>query len=192
MRLILLTVPFLVLAAGMAEAKLPLLDATCGPGIAVHSDGAGGVFIDGKAAKVTRLNGKAYEARRGNRVISLTRNTDGTWSGTYTGKGGANGICTLADSAAGSTDVQARVIFFNATCGNGVTVHADEGGPVYINGKLAKLTTIDRETYEARQGEVTVHVGRNAEGSLVVISSTKGGAEGICEVDGQFGAIDGI
>lgn len=192
MHLILLSVPFLVLAAGMAEAKWPLLDATCGPGIAVLSDGAGGVFIDGKGAKVTRLDGKAHEARRGNTVISLTGNVDGTWSGALADKEGANGICTLADSAGGSATVQARVIFFNATCGNGVTVHADEGGPVYINGKLAELTTIDRETYEARHGETTIHVGRNAEGTLVVTSSTRGGAKGNCEVDGQFGAIDGI
>lgn len=193
MRPLPLSVAVLLLATGWAEAQLPQLDAVCGPGIVVTADGAGGVFIDGKAAAVTRLNSKTYEARRGNTVISLTRNPDGSWSGVFTGKGGANGGCTMADNSTGGPGgVTARVIFFNATCGNGIKVHADDGGTVFINGSRAELTTIDRETYEARHGDVTIFVGRNAEGSLVVTYTGTGGTNGICEVDGQFGAIDGI
>lgn len=34
-----------------------------------------------------------------------------------------------------SMEAGAKVPLFNATCGGGIEVHADEGGPVYINGK---------------------------------------------------------
>lgn len=37
---------------------------------------------------------------------------------------------------------QAKIPFFNAVCG-GVEVHADEGGPIFINGKEGKLTVFN-------------------------------------------------
>src|SRR5262245_38814079 len=44
----------------------------------------------------------------------------------------------------------------NATCGDGVQIHADEGGPLYINGKESPLTPLHENSYEARQGDITV------------------------------------
>lgn len=184
MRLALLSSLLLLAAAGTAQAKIAELNATCGPGIAVYSDGHGSVFIDGKAAEVTKYNDNAYDAKHGHTVISLTRNPDGTWMGVYTGKGGANGVCTMAGGGAttAAKPGHAKIIFFNATCGGGIDVHSDDGGPVYINGKEASLNLVNSSYFEASHGHDTISVATNPDGSLVVTHTGKGGANGVCSV----------
>ena len=81
-------------SAGAAAGGLPLFNATCGPGIDVHVDQGGPVYIDGKEASLKKFNANYYEAKSGSTTISLSRNPDGTLAGSYTGAGGANGVCT--------------------------------------------------------------------------------------------------
>jgi hypothetical protein len=88
----------------------------------------------------------------------------------------AAGVFACAGSA------EAKVPFFNATCGDGVEVHADEGGPVYINGKEAQLTTINDKAYEAHKGKVTISITISPDGSVEAAATWKGGANGICTV----------
>ncbi|WP_210333215.1 MULTISPECIES: hypothetical protein [unclassified Ensifer] len=38
-----------------------------------------------------------------------------------------------------ATEAKAEVPFFNATCPGRIEVHADQGGPVFINGSQARL-----------------------------------------------------
>ncbi len=89
--------------------------------------------------------------------------------------------CTLA-AVLVATAAQARIPLFNATCAQGVEVHADQGGPVYINGKQAKLKTFNASYYEARLGKVTISISINPDGSADVSATWKGGGNGVCRV----------
>lgn len=81
--------------AAQAQAAVPMLNLICGPGIEVHADAGGPVFIDGEEAELTVFNDNAYDATLGDTIISITINTDGTASGSYTGPNRANGVCRL-------------------------------------------------------------------------------------------------
>jgi hypothetical protein len=82
----------------------------------------------------------------------------------------------LAASAA-----EAKVPMFNATCGSGIEVHADAGGPVYINGKEAKLTPVG-DAYQAKLGDDSIDFFVNPDGSVTASWTGKHGANGICMV----------
>ena len=72
----------------------------------------------------------------------------------------------------------------NATCPGGIEVHADEGGPVYINGKEARLKKLSASYYEAKGSGVTISISINPDGSQTVSYTGKHGANGICQVSG--------
>lgn len=94
-----LTIMAIALAfGGAAQAKVPFLNATCGDGTEVHADAGGPVYINGKEAKLKKSNDTYYEASHGHIVISLSISPDGSPQVSYTGKGGANGICQVAQS----------------------------------------------------------------------------------------------
>ena len=76
---------FALLAASPAFAKIPLVNATCPGKIEVHADEGGPVYI----------NDNYYEAKGGGVTISLTIRPDGSPDVSYTGHGGANGVCTV-------------------------------------------------------------------------------------------------
>jgi len=73
----------------------------------------------------------------------------------------------------------------NANCPGGVEVHADEGGPVYINGKEAKLKKFSDAYYEAKGSGVTISITINPDESLGVSYTGKGGVNGVCELTEQ-------
>jgi len=76
----------------------------------------------------------------------------------------------------------ASIPFFNATCPTGIEVHADEGGPIYINGKEATLTVFNKKAYEARHGHVTVDLTIAPDGTPSLTYTKDGGANGICTI----------
>ena len=84
-----------------------------------------------------------------------------------------------------SPPVQGRIALLNATCPGEVSVHADEGGPVYINGSEAKLDISNENYYEARDtaSGVTVSVSTNPDGSSSVSYTGKDRANGVCTVN---------
>lgn len=82
---------------------------------------------------------------------------------------------------AAAAAAQAKVPFFNATCGGGIEVHADEGGPVYINGKEAKLKKVG-DAYQAKLGNDSIDFFTNPDGSVTASWTGKHGANGICMV----------
>lgn len=84
-----------LLAAGPAIAKIPLVNATCPGHIEVHADEGGPIYINGKEAKLHVFNDNYYEAKGHGVTISLSINPDGSAAVSYTGRGGANGICTV-------------------------------------------------------------------------------------------------
>jgi hypothetical protein len=81
-----------------------------------------------------------------------------------------------------STGAFAKIPLLNATCGQGVEVHADEGGPVYIDGKEAGLKVFNKNYCEARHGNVTISITIRPDGSPDVSATWKGGRNGVCAV----------
>ena len=84
-----------VLFASTAFAKIPQVNATCPMGIEVHADEGGPVYINGKEAKLKVFNANYYEAKGGGVTVSLVINPDGSVDVSYTGHGGANGVCQV-------------------------------------------------------------------------------------------------
>jgi hypothetical protein len=77
----------------------------------------------------------------------------------------------------------AAVPLVNASCPRGITVHADAGGPVFINGRKAALKRFNSSYYEARSGGVTVSLVNNPDGTTDVSYTAKGGYNGRCATD---------
>ena len=83
------------LFAAAAYSAIPLVNATCPGNIEVHADQGGPIYINGKEGRLKRFNDNYYEAHSEGVTISLSNNPDGTPAVSYTGKGGANGICQV-------------------------------------------------------------------------------------------------
>ncbi|MDB5587282.1 MAG: hypothetical protein JWP26_2252 [Devosia sp.] len=79
-----------------------------------------------------------------------------------------------------ATSAQAAVPFLNATCPGGIEVHADAGGPVYVNGKEARLKTFNANYYETTYQRTTISISVNPDGSSAVSYTARGGANGVC------------
>jgi len=95
--------------------------------------------------------------------------------------------CALAAAMVTSVWVcgaEAKVPFFNASCPGRVDVHADAGGPVFVNGRQARLKTFNRNYYEARIGKLTISISVNPDGSPDISYTGPGGANGVCRVKG--------
>jgi hypothetical protein len=76
----------------------------------------------------------------------------------------------------------AGIPMLNATCPGKIEVHADEGGPIYINGKEGQLKTFNDNYFEAKGAGVTISLSINPDGSPAVSYTGKNRANGICEV----------
>ncbi|MBA1196347.1 hypothetical protein G7011_04415 [Pseudomonas plecoglossicida] len=92
-----LSIIALVSLAGVANAEIPMVNATCPGNLEVHTDEGGPLFINGKEARLKKINDNYFEAKGGGVTVSLSISPDGTPSISYTGKGGANGICEIAE-----------------------------------------------------------------------------------------------
>ncbi len=88
-------------------------------------------------------------------------------------------VAVLIVSASGA---RAAIPLVNATCGKGVEVHADQGGPVYINGKQAVLKRFNDNYYEAKSQDVTISLAINPDGTPNLSATWRGGKNGICTV----------
>lgn len=75
---------------------------------------------------------------------------------------------------------QAGIPQLNATCPGNLDVHADEGGPVYINGKEAQLKKFNDNYFEAKGEGVTLSLSINPDGSSSLSYTGKHGANGVC------------
>lgn len=77
---------------------------------------------------------------------------------------------------------QAGIPLVNATCPGKIAVHADEGGPIYINGKEGKLKKFNDNYFEAKASGITVSLSINPDGSPSVSYTGRNRANGVCEV----------
>lgn len=87
-------------------------------------------------------------------------------------------------STAVVTPAMAAVPFFNARCPGGIDVHADEGGPVYVQGREAALKRFNDRYFEARDANsgITLSISSNDGGTPQISYTGRGGANGICQV----------
>ncbi|WP_166220079.1 hypothetical protein [Pseudomonas atagonensis] len=76
----------------------------------------------------------------------------------------------------------AGIPMFNATCPGNIEVHADDGGPIYINGKEGKLKKFNENYFEAKGAGVTISLSINPDGSPAVSYTGKNRANGICDL----------
>ncbi len=84
-------------------------------------------------------------------------------------------LLALATSAAATP-----IPMFNATCGESVDVHADEGGPIYIDGVPVTTKQIGDSSYEATHNGTTVSVEVFPDSSLEIRYSDPEGNHGLC------------
>jgi hypothetical protein len=90
------------------------------------------------------------------------------------------GVMLVASGAA-----QAGIPLVNATCPGNIEVHADKGGPIYINGKEGKLEEVQRQLFRS-QGQRCDDLAVDQPGRLCELSHTgKNRANGICQVKGD-------
>jgi hypothetical protein len=78
---------------------------------------------------------------------------------------------------------EAAIPFLNATCPGNISVHADEGGPIYLNGTEGKLKVYNDNAYEATVGDVTVSLTINPDGTPDLAYTGPGRANGICQIE---------
>jgi hypothetical protein len=85
--------------ASVAQAKgIPLLNYSCGSGISVHADRGGPVYINGKEATLKKINDNYYEATGSGITVSISLQTGGEPTLSYTGQRGVNGVCQASTS----------------------------------------------------------------------------------------------
>ncbi len=89
------------LIAGVAGAAMPVFVANCPTDINVDAGRTGVVYINGQKATVKKLNDNAYDFKAGYITISVTNNPGKAPDVFYTGKGKANGVCTVTGFEAG-------------------------------------------------------------------------------------------
>ncbi|WP_242007563.1 DUF3011 domain-containing protein [Luteimonas cucumeris] len=103
-RLFLLAATALIAGAPLAshaQAAISMFNGTCPGGLEIHADEGGPVYVNGRETRLQRFNDKYIEARdAGSSVtLSITRSPDDSLAVSYTGKGGANGVCSIANSS---------------------------------------------------------------------------------------------
>jgi hypothetical protein len=90
-----------LLAPSAARAAIPTLNATCPGKIEVHADAGGPIYINGSEGNLKKFSDSYFEAKdsKSGVTISLTLAPDGTPRVSYTGSGGANGVCQVVTDA---------------------------------------------------------------------------------------------
>lgn len=158
-----------------------MIRATCPGDIRVQAADGGPVLIGKELATVTSTKPDFYEATesKSGLTVSVTINPDGTQQMSYTGKDRSNGVCTV-EATASTT----RIAKLNATCGDGIEFHVDDGGSAYINGRKATLRLGDPSYYDATDAEsgISVSVSIDRRGRSYPSYSGKNGVHGICKV----------
>lgn len=89
-----LFVAVLLAMTGTAHAEgIPQLNYGCPEDISVHADEGGPIFINGEEADTKKFSDTYYEAKGGGVTVSIMLTTDGSADVSFTGAGGANGVC---------------------------------------------------------------------------------------------------
>lgn len=95
-------------------------------------------------------------------------------------------LCVSAACAFVMPSAHAGLSQLNATCPGGLEVHVDDGGPVYVNGKEAKLKRTNDNYFEATDTKTgtVISISKNPDGSSDVSYTGKNRANGVCTIAG--------
>lgn len=85
-------------------------------------------------------------------------------------------------SEVSATSLKPRIPLFNATCGGGIEVHANEGGPVFIDGEETSLKKFNENYFEATRDGTTIAISFNPDDSLSLSFTGPNRANGICTI----------
>ena len=70
---------------------------------------------------------------------------------------------------------------FNVSCPGNLAVSADQGGPIYINGKAVKNSAVDDRHFQVKTAEINLAISVEDDDSVTVKYTDKHGASGLCE-----------
>lgn len=70
---------------------------------------------------------------------------------------------------------------FNVSCPGNLAVSADQGGPVYINGKQVKSSAVDDRHFQVKTADTSLSISVEEDDSVTVKYTDKHGASGLCE-----------
>jgi hypothetical protein len=82
---------------------------------------------------------------------------------------------------------RAGIPLLDVTCPGNLAVHADEGGPVFIDCKETRLKKVNDAYFEAEGAGVNLSIGIDPDGSATLSYTGTHGANGICSA-GDSGA----
>lgn len=173
-----------------SSGGLPLFNATCPLGLEVHGDEGGPVYVNGKEAVLKKFNDNYYEAKDAatGTTVSLSKNPDGTLSASYTGRGGANGICQMrTTTGVTQTSTAAQPTAPSAPAARGPVV-TPGNMPAFCRGEVSGM-------FGTRPAYVkTRPVARAKDGSTSIDGTVDKGSEGIkqfkCRFDSRGRFID--
>ncbi|MBZ0059529.1 lysozyme inhibitor LprI family protein [Leclercia sp. LTM01] len=94
-KIMLFTLIFLSFSAFAASPQPFNFSCTSAGG--AYSDGQGGVWLNRQPTTVKNINENYWEARQGDVVLSIIRQSDGNPAVSFTGPGSANGVCFPED-----------------------------------------------------------------------------------------------
>ncbi|SDZ55758.1 hypothetical protein [Pseudomonas sp. NFIX28] len=97
MKNILLCCTLSLIASAVHAEGIPLFNVDCPGGIPVSADEGGPVLINGKEAQTKTVNERYFEAKGSGITVAISVEDDDSVLVTYSGKQGANGICTSVD-----------------------------------------------------------------------------------------------
>ncbi|WP_211251207.1 hypothetical protein [Deefgea rivuli] len=89
---------FALLIVGSAQAAISTMNYACPTGIELHIEQGGRAYLNGKDAKLKIVNENYFEVRGNGVSVEVGSNPDGSRIVSYTGKHGANGMCSEVDA----------------------------------------------------------------------------------------------
>lgn len=147
------------LIAGAAIASMPVFVATCPTGINVDAGRTGVVLINGKKATVKKLDDSAFDAKSGGITISVTANAGKAPDVFYTGKGRANGVCSVTGFESGQ----------------GAAPPAADGDPAQ-SGASASASGIQTQVIQFAEGHSSATVNGSINGDQIIDYSLRASA----------------
>lgn len=127
---------FLVIAAASvvtsAYAAMPVFVANCPTDINVDAGRNGVAYINGQKARVKKCDDNAYDFKAGYITISVTNNPGRAPDVFYTGKGRANGVCTVTgfEDGTGATAAGGRQAHGGGTATGNIPCAQAKGQPM--------------------------------------------------------------
>jgi hypothetical protein len=158
----LLALPF----AFQAQAALPMFNGSCPGGLEVHADEGGPVYVNGKETRLKRFNDNYAEAHdpASGVTLSITTSADGGVQMSYTGQGGANGVCSVGrhDARGGSHDAPAglpREVTCESQGDNQAECDMDTRGDVEVVRQLSRTECVEGRNWGLSRNSVWVKDG---------------------------------